>query len=175
MQLSSLHDLFQDQLKDLYSAENQLVKALPKIAKKAESESLRNALQMHLEETREHVERLNQIADELGAKLGGKKCKAMEGLIEECNELMKEDGEPEVMDAAIVAAAQRVEHYEIASYGTAVVIAQQLGAKKISELLKKTLGEEEAADEKLTEVCEGDLYPALQGPNGTPSGSQSMN
>src|SRR4051812_8807098 len=130
MKLEDLQDLFVDQLKDLYSAENQLAKALPKMAKAATNEELKNAFTTHLEETKGHAERLTQIFEKLGASPRGKKCKAMEGLIEEGKEAMEEDAEPEVMDAALIAAAQRVEHYEIAGYGTVRAYAELMGDKE---------------------------------------------
>ena len=120
MKLASLDRLLEDQLKDLYSAENQLVKALPKMAKRASSGGLKEAITSHLEETKQHVERLDRIGQTLGVKLSGKKCKAMEGLIEEGAEALESDGPGPVIDAALIAAAQRVEHYEIAAYGTAL-------------------------------------------------------
>src|SRR3954463_1803151 len=118
MEMDTLDALLTDQLKDLYSAENQLIKALPKMAKKASSPTLRQAFTTHLEETKEHVARLQEIGDSLGIKLGGKKCLAMQGLVEEGAEVIDSDGDDAVIDSALVAAAQRVEHYEISAYGT---------------------------------------------------------
>ena len=155
MKLNSLDDLLRDQLKDLYSAENQLVKALPKLAKKATSESLAEAFTEHLEETELQVERLNSIAKLLGVTISGKKCKAMEGLIEEGQEVIDEDADPDVKDAALIAAAQRVEHYEIAGYGSARTFAQLLGLSDAAALLDQTLQEEKHADKKLTSLAEG--------------------
>jgi len=154
MKLNTLDDLLLQELKDLYSAEKQLVKALPKMAKAATNEDLSAGFEEHLEQTKGHVERLDQIAEELGVKLTGHKCKAMEGLIEEGAELIEEDGEDSVKDAGLIGAAQRVEHYEIAGYGTARSLAEKLGHKKIAKLLAKTLEEEKETDEKLTELAE---------------------
>jgi len=154
MKLESLQDLLVDQLKDLYSAENQLVKALPKMAKAATSEELRSGFEQHLEETKNQVSRLEQICEELGVTPKGKKCAAMEGLIQEGKELMEEDAEPAVMDAGLIAAAQKVEHYEMASYGTARTWAQQLGLEEAATLLEETYEEEKATDEKLTQLAE---------------------
>jgi len=153
MKLKSLRDLFVEELKDLYSAENQLIKALPKMAKGANTPELQEAFQEHLEQTREHAARLEKIFEQLEAKSRGKKCKAMEGLIEEGKEILQEDGEPEVRDAAIIAAAQRVEHYEIAGYGCARTFATILGENEAAELLGQTLDEEKETDAKLTELA----------------------
>ena len=149
-----LHDLFEDQIKDLYSAENQLVKALPKMAKAAGSPELRRAFERHLEETRRQVERLNQIGENLEVKLTGKKCKGMEGLIEEGKEIIEEDMDENALDAGLIGAAQKVEHYEIAAYGTARTHATLLGFNKIAKLLQQTLDEEGATDKKLTALAE---------------------
>lgn len=157
--LGTLKDLLEEQVKDLYNAENQLVKALPKMAKKATTPSLQKAFEGHLEETREHVERLATIAELLEIKPGGKTCKAMQGLIEEGKEVLEEGGDGSVIDAALIAAAQRVEHYEISAYGTARALAQQLGHSKVVQLLDKTLKEERAADEKLSGISLKELLP----------------
>ncbi len=154
MKLHSLHDLLVNELRDLYSAENQLIKALPKVAKTAENEELRQAVEHHLEETREQAARLERIFEELDVSPRGKKCTAMEGLIEECKELMGEDMEESVMDAGLIACAQKVEHYEMAGYGCARTWAEQLGLHDIVSQLEQTLNEEKAADEKLTEIAE---------------------
>jgi ferritin-like metal-binding protein YciE len=154
MKLGSLHDLYVEELKDLYNAENQLLKALPKMAKAASAPELRAAFENHLEETRTQVKRLEQIFKKLDASPKGKKCKAMEGLIEEGKELMGEDAEPAILDAALIAAAQRVEHYEMAGYGCVRTFARLLGYEDAAELLQETLDEEAAADKKLTEVAE---------------------
>ena len=149
-----LEEVLVDELKDLYSAENQLVKALPKMAKAANSPELKRALERHLEETRRQVERLNQIGEDLNFKLTGKKCKGMEGLIEEGKEVLEMDLEEDALDAALIGAAQRVEHYEIAGYGTARTHAEVLGHAKAAKLLQQTLDEEGAADKKLTQIAE---------------------
>jgi len=163
MKLQTLDKLLQDQLKDLYSAESQILKALPKMVKNASSEQLQEALENHLEETRGQVERLNRIGEILNMKLTGKKCHGMEGLLEEGKEVLEADGEEAILDAAMIAAAQRVEHYEIAAYGTARTLAEQLGQGEIARLLEETLKEESAADEILTTVAENDLYPRIKG------------
>lgn len=142
MALDSLHDLYVDELKDLYSAENQLLKALPKMAKAASSPKLKAAIQEHLEVTKGQVERLEKIFAELDVSPRGKKCKAMEGLIEEGKEVMEEDGNPSVIDAALIAAAQRVEHYEMAGYGCVRTFATLLGYEEAANLLQETLNEE---------------------------------
>ena len=154
MKLGSLQELYVEELKDLYSAENQLLQALPKMAKAASSSDLRTAFEDHLEQTRDQVERLEKIFKKLDASPKGKKCKAMEGLIEESNELLTEEAEPEVLDAALIAAAQRVEHYEMAGYGSVRTFARLLGHEEAADLLQETLDEEEAADKKLTELAE---------------------
>ena len=149
-----LEELFVDELKDIYSAENQIVKALPKMARVASSPELKRAFERHLEETRRHVERLEQIAGELDIKLTGKKCHGMEGLIEEGKEIMEEDLEENAIDAGLIGAAQKVEHYEIAAYGTARAHAVMLGYNKIARVLQQTLTEEGATDKKLTQIAE---------------------
>lgn len=160
--LDSLKSLLEDQIKDLYNAENQLVKALPTMAKKATSEGLREAFKGHLEETRGHVERLAEAAQILEIKPTGKTCKAMQGLIEEGKEVLEDKGEPAVIDAALIAAAQRVEHYEIAAYTSAQAMAEQLGEMKIVKLLQETLDEERGADEKLWDICTSEVLPATE-------------
>jgi ferritin-like metal-binding protein YciE len=154
MKLDSLEPLFVEELRDIYNAENQLIKALPKMAKAASSAELKSAFEEHLEQTRGHVERIEEIFEELGKPAKGKTCKAMKGLIEEGSEMMEEDGEDSVIDAAIIAAAQKVEHYEIASYGTVRAWAAQLGKDDAVDLLQQTLDEESEANEKLTELAE---------------------
>jgi ferritin-like metal-binding protein YciE len=154
MKLNTIEDLFHQELKDLYSAENQLVKALPKMAKAATNDELRAGFEEHLEQTKGHVERLNQIGEELGIKLSGHKCQAMAGLVEEGSEMISEDAEDFVRDAGLIGAAQRVEHYEIAGYGTARALALRLGHEDAAELLGETLEEEKETDEKLTAVAE---------------------
>jgi ferritin-like metal-binding protein YciE len=150
----SLHDLFIEELRDLYSAETQIVKVLPKMAKKASSEELRHAFEEHLEQTHVQVERLEQIFEQLNARARGKRCVAMEGLIEEGKELMEEDMEPDVMDAGLIGAAQKVEHYEMAGYGTVRTWAHMLGNHQIADLLQQTLNEEGETDHKLTQLAE---------------------
>lgn len=153
MKLKSMEDLLLHELKDLHNAEKQLLKALPKMAKAAEAPELRQAFEEHLEETERQVERLDDIFAQLGKAARGTHCKAMEGLIQEGADLIEEEGEPAVKDAALIAAAQRVEHYEMAGYGSARTFAQQLGLNDIAELLQQTLDEEGAADHKLTEIA----------------------
>ena len=148
-----LKELYIDELKDLYSAENQLVKALPKMAKGAASEDLRRGFEEHLEQTKGHVQRLEQIFQALGENPKGKKCKGMEGLIEEGAGVLNEDYEGSILDAALIGAAQRVEHYEIAGYGTVRAMAEVLGESDHSSLLTETLEEEKETDKKLTELA----------------------
>jgi ferritin-like metal-binding protein YciE len=157
MELSNLQDLLVENLKDLYSAENQILKALPKAAKKIKNPELRSALEMHVKETEGHVERLEQIFDQLGEKPGGKKCHGMEGLLEEAKELLGEDAEPDVMAAGLIVDCQKVEHYEIAGYGSAVTFAKLLGNDQAAKLLGQTLDEEKAADLKLTAIAESSI------------------
>ncbi|HET9265623.1 MAG TPA: ferritin-like domain-containing protein [Vicinamibacterales bacterium] len=149
-----LQELLVDELKDLYSAENQILKALPKMAKAASSPELKRAFERHLEETRRQVERLDQIGEALDIRLTGKKCKGMEGLIEEGKEIMSEDLDDNTLDAGLIGAAQKVEHYEIAGYGTARTHAAMLGYNKAAKLLQQTLDEEGATDKKLTALAE---------------------
>jgi ferritin-like metal-binding protein YciE len=149
MESAALKELFIDELKDLYNAENQLIKALPKMAKAANSEELRTGFEEHLQQTKGHAQRIEQIFQTLGEKPTGKKCKAMEGLVEEGSETIDEDFEGEVMDAALIGAARRVEHYEIAAYSTVIKFAELLGMDEAAELLEQTLEEETATDEKL--------------------------
>jgi ferritin-like metal-binding protein YciE len=153
MEHQALKELYIDELKDIYNAENQLVKALPKMAKAANSEELRTGFEEHLEQTRGHVQRLEQIFKELGEKPSGKKCKGMEGLVAEGQEMMGEDFEDDVMDAALISAAQRVEHYEIAAYGTVRTYAELLGEDTAVQLLEQTLEEEKETDQKLTDMA----------------------
>ena len=162
MEMDSLRKLYVDELKDLYSAEKQILQALPKMAKKATNEQLRKGFEMHLEETRMQVERLDRIFELLGKSPRGKKCKGMEGLLEEGKEMMQEDMDPEVMDAALIAAAQRVEHYEIAGYGTVRTYAQLLGENQHVKLLQQTLDEEGNTDKKLTQLAGSINVEALQ-------------
>ena len=154
MQENSLQELYVEQLRDLYNAESQLVKALPKMAKAAQSEALRQGFEHHLEQTNGHVDRLEQIFSAMGESPKGRKCAGMEGLVKEGSEIMKEDFEGALMDAALIGAAQRVEHYEIAAYGTASEFAKILGEPKHVSLLEETLQEEKETDEKLTKLAE---------------------
>jgi ferritin-like metal-binding protein YciE len=154
MPQNDLRELYIDELKDLYNAESQLVKALPKMAKAANSDELRTGFEEHLEQTKEQVQRLEQIFEMLGESPKGKKCKGMEGLIEEGSEMIDEDFDGSVKDAGLIGAAQRVEHYEIAGYGTVIAFAETLGEKEHVNLLEKTLQEEKETDEKLTELSE---------------------
>lgn len=156
MALESLNDLFVEQLRDLYDAENQLIKALPKMAEGANSDELRQGFEEHLEQTKGHAQRIERIFEQLGEKVKGKKCKGMEGLIKEGSETLEEDIAGEnLQDAAIIAAAQRVEHYEIAGYGTARTFANLLGEDEAASLLEQTLKEEKETDAKLTQLAEG--------------------
>ena len=154
MEQNQLKELYIDELKDIYSAENQLVRALPKLAKASNSDELRSGFEEHLEQTKGHVKRLEQIFSALGEKPTGKKCKGMEGLIEEGSEMMDEDLEDEALDAGLISAAQRVEHYEIAAYGTVRTYANILGEDEAASLLEETLEEEKETDQKLTQLAE---------------------
>src|SRR5271170_1237503 len=154
MQQAELKDLYIDELKDIYSAETQLVKALPKMAKAAASDELRSGFEEHLEQTKGHVARLEQIFQALEEKPTGKKCMGMEGLIKEGGEAAEEDYEDDAKDAALIGAAQRVEHYEIAAYGTVRAMAEKLGEDEAVKLLSQTLQEEKDTDQKLTELAE---------------------
>jgi ferritin-like metal-binding protein YciE len=157
MELESLRELYIDELKDLYSAEKQLVKALPKMVKNATSPELKQAFQDHLAKTETHVERLEQIFESLEASPRGKKCVGMEGLIEEANELIGEDADEDVLDAGLISKAQHVEHYEMAGYGTVRTYALTLGESEHAELLEETLNEEKEADELLTQLAESSI------------------
>ena len=155
--MKTLEDLFEHQLKDLYSAESQLIKALPKMAKSATDDKLKKAFEGHLEETKNQKVRLEEICKELGISPKGETCKAMEGLIKEAEDFIKEKKDDDVHNAGLIAEAQRVEHYEISGYGTAVRYAKELGHKEIAAKLKETLDEEYGADEKLNKMAEGRL------------------
>ena len=157
MELESLRDLYIDELKDLYSAEKQLVKALPKMVKNATRPELKKAFQDHLAKTEGHVERLEQIFESLEASPRGKKCVGMEGLIEEASELIGEDADEDVLDAGLISKAQHVEHYEMAGYGTVRTYALTLGESEHAELLEETLNEEKEADELLTQLAESSI------------------
>lgn len=154
MKLNSLHDLYVNELKDLYHAEHQIIKTLPKMAEAASSPDLRRAFEEHLEQTRAQAERLEQIFQKLGEPAKGQKCKGMEGIINEGEDLMDEDAPPAVADAALISSAQRVEHYEIAAYGTARSFARRLGFEDHALLLQKTLNEEAETDKKLTSLAD---------------------
>lgn len=153
----NLHEAFIDELRDSYDAEKQLIKALPKLAKAATSEELRAAFENHLEETREQVDRLEKVFASLDEKVRGKHCDGIAGIIEEGKSIMEEEFEDETMDACLIAAGQRAEHYEIAAYGTLVAWAKAMGHTEAADLLQETLDEEKAADEKLTELAEGGI------------------
>jgi ferritin-like metal-binding protein YciE len=153
MQHEALRDLYIDELRDIYNAETQLVKALPKMAKAATSEQLRSGFEEHLEQTRGHLSRLEQIFEDLDEKPSGKKCAGMEGLVKEGGEMIKNDFEGEVKDAGLIGAAQRVEHYEIAAYGTVRAFAELLGDRNAVDLLSQTLEEEKETDNKLTQLA----------------------
>jgi ferritin-like metal-binding protein YciE len=156
MDNSALHELFVTELKDIYWAEKHLVKNLPKLVKAATSQELKEALQMHLEETEQQVTRLEQVFESIDEKVSAKKCEAMAGLVEEANDgVLDTDEGTMVRDVAIIASAQKVEHYEIASYGTLRTLAQVMGHTEAEQLLSETLDEEKSADEKLTEIAEG--------------------
>jgi ferritin-like metal-binding protein YciE len=158
-----LQDLYVEELRDLYNAEKQILKALPKMAERASNQELQTAFQMHTDQTERQVERLERIFDDLGTKPTGKHCKGMEGLIEEGKELLeKKNANPDALDAGLIAAAQKVEHYEIAGYGTVRTLAQQLGFSEHARLLQETLDEEGETDKKLTRLAESRINPAAQ-------------
>jgi len=159
MKLDTLKTLYINELKDLYNAEQQLVKALPKMTKAASSEELQEAFEKHLEQTKTHVERLEEVFEEIGETPKGKTCKAMKGLIEEGSEILQEDGEESVIDAGIIVAAQKVEHYEIAGYGSVRTFAQLLGKDRSADLLQTTLDEESEANELLNKLAEDIVNP----------------
>jgi ferritin-like metal-binding protein YciE len=160
MELQTLNDLFVDQVQDLYSAEQQLVQALPKMAAAASNDELREAFQNHLTETQDHVRRISDIFGELGVSPSGEKCEGMEGLIREGEQALTAQGDPTVRDAALIAAAQRVEHYEIAGYGTARTLADELDYDDAKDLLDQTLDEESNADKLLTKIATGGMFKA---------------
>ena len=159
MKLDTLKKLYVEELRDIYSAEQQLVKALPKMAKGASSDELREAIETHLDETKGQVERLEQIFEELGESPKGKTCQAMKGLVEEGSEILEEKGEDSVLDAGIIAAAQKVEHYEIATYGTLRTWADLLNQEEAAGLLQETLDEEGETDKRLNELAEEIVNP----------------
>lgn len=157
MPLNSMQDLFVEQISDLYDAEQQLVKALPKMASAASDQKLRSAFEMHLDQTREHVQRLDQVFSEINMKPKSMHCEAMEGLIKEGDHVISEKGSPAVKDAALIAAAQRVEHYEIAGYGTVRTYADELGFTTARDLLQQTLDEEGQTNKKLNDLATGGI------------------
>jgi len=157
MQIDTLQKLYEDELKDLHSAERQIIQALPRMIKAATHEELKAALTEHLEVTKQQLARLDQIFEKLGKRGAGKKCKGMEGVLADGKELLEEDVAPEVLDAGIIAAAQHVEHYEIAGYGTARTYAELLGDPQAAKLLQQTLDEEKEADAKLTQLAESSI------------------
>jgi ferritin-like metal-binding protein YciE len=157
MKLENLTDVLHHELKDLYSAEKQLLEALPEMAAATTADSLRKAIEMHTEETREHVRRLEELSDMLSMGISGETCEAMEGLIQEGEELIEDNEPSDALDAALIAAAQRIEHYEIAAYGSAATYAGQLGHDEAERLLRKTLDEEKQADEKLNKIAMRDV------------------
>lgn len=154
---TGMRELLIEELRDIYNAEKQITKALPKMARAAQSEDLKAAFKAHLEETQGQIERLEQVFEKLDTRARGKLCHAMEGLVEEAKDMMEEDLSPELMDAALIAAAQKVEHYEIASYGTVHAYAVALGEQEVADLLEQTLNEEKATDEKLNKLAVGDI------------------
>lgn len=160
--MDSLAELLQDELKDIFNAEHQLLKALPRMAKKASSDKLKQAFTTHLKQTEGHVARLEKIGQSLNIKLKGKTCQAMKGLVEEGKEVLEEDGEGAVIDAALIGAAQRVEHYEMAAYGTVRAMAERLGHKDVAKILQTTLDEEGETDKLLTQIAESEVLPAAQ-------------
>jgi len=155
----TIKDLLTEEMQDIYHAENQILQALPKMAQAASSQQLKQAFQQHLEETRGQVERLNQAFQALNVQAQGQTCEAMQGLIEETEELLQEGLAPEVQDAGLILAAQKVEHYEIAAYGSLRSLAQACGVQNVADLLEQTLREEKATDEKLTELANSDVNP----------------
>jgi len=159
MKFDNLKTLYINELRDLYNAEGQLVKALPKMAKAASSQELKEAFEKHLEQTKNHVERLEEVFEDIGEKPKGKTCKAMKGLVEEGSELLDKEGDESVIDAGIIVAAQKVEHYEIAGYGSVRTFAELLGKNKSVELLQTTLNEESETNETLNQLAEGIVNP----------------
>jgi ferritin-like metal-binding protein YciE len=159
MKMDTLQKLYTNELRDLYNAENQLLKALPKMAKAASSRELKDAFEKHLEQTKTHVERLEQVFEELDEKPKGKTCHGMKGLIEEGSEILNEDGDDSVLDAGIIVAAQKVEHYEIAAYGSVRTFAHLLGKDKSAEVLQTTLDEESETNEILNKLAESVVNP----------------
>lgn len=161
--LNNLQDLFVHELKDLYSAEQQILQALPKMAKATEHTELRRAFEEHEQMTRDQVQRLDMIADDLGVDLRGHKCKGIEGILKEGEELIGTRADPDVLDAGLIGSAQRVEHYEMAGYGTARTFARRLGHDRAAQLLQQTLDEEGQTDQRLTSIAEGMVNRDAQG------------
>jgi ferritin-like metal-binding protein YciE len=159
MKLDTLQELYTNELRDLYNAEMQLLKALPKMAKNASSEELKEAFEKHLEQTKSHVERLDEVFEQIGEKPKGRTCHGMKGIIEEGSEILEKDGEESVIDAGIIVAAQKAEHYEIASYGSVRTFAELLGQNRAAELLQTTLNEESETNELLNKLAEGIVNP----------------
>ncbi len=157
MEKDTLQELFVDEVRDLYSAEAQLLKAMPKMVKKAQHPELKKAIETHMRETQGQIDRLDQVFQILGEKAKGKKCLAMEGLLNEAKEHMSEDMDDDVMDAALIGMAQKIEHYEIAGYGTAAHLAEGLGLTEVHQLLSKTLDEEKSTDAKLNSLAKGTI------------------
>jgi len=160
MASANLHELFVDEIRDIYHAEQQLTRALPKLARRASSDTLRRAIEQHLEETRGQVGRLEQVFEMLDEKASGKPCAGMAGIIEEADDLLKDEGKGAVLDAAIVAGAQRAEHYEMAAYGSVIAWARAMGETDVADLLEQTLEEEKAADAMLTGIAEDGVNQA---------------
>ena len=163
MAVKSMQDLLIEELRDVYSAEKQLAKALPKLAKAASNESLKQAFQTHTEETNSQIERLGQVFEKLDTRTRGKTCHAMEGLIDEAREILEMNLPPEMLDAALIGAAQKVEHYEMAAYGTLTSMLKAMGETKAASLLAQTLQEEKDTDELLTQLAESEVNPAALG------------
>jgi ferritin-like metal-binding protein YciE len=168
----TLHEMMLDEIRDLYHAEKQLTKALPKMAKAATNEDLREAFEMHLEETQEQITRLEEVFEALGEKVKAKPCAGMAGIIEEGNDTMKEDVDGAVLDAALIAAAQRAEHYEIGAYGTCIEWARLMGHTEVVALLEQTLEEEKAADKKLSMLAESEINQAALAEGGHEDGEE---
>lgn len=158
--LETFEDLLESQVQDMHSAEKQFAQALPKVAEAASDPKLREAIERHAEVTRQHVERVEEIGKELGVRTNGKTCHAAEGLVKEGKEILKMDGDPDVIDAALIGAAQRMEHYEIAAYGTLAALARRVGNDAAARLAEKTLSEEREADQMLTQIAESSVNRA---------------
>lgn len=166
MPVKTVQDLFVEELRDIYHAEKQILKALPKMAKSAQNPELKEAFEQHLEQTRGQVERLEQVFEQLDVAKRGKRCEAMEGLLEEARSTMEEVEDKSVLDVGMIINAQKVEHYEIAGYGSLVALARQLGHDEAAQLLEQTLEEEKATDKKLNEVALRAANPSASGAQG---------